>query len=605
MPLKRLLIGRPLETSALASERLKNWQALAVFSADPLSSVAYATEEILLVLVMLGTVAVRCLLPVSALIIALLFMVVLSYRQAILAYPSGGGGYVVSLHELGLWAGLVAGAALLIDYVLTVAVSVSAGVAAITSAWPYLHGHRVLLGVGAIVFITIMNLRGVRESGVFFAIPTYFFVFTLGALICLGTYRVITGGAHWASLPCVPPLASLTPFLWLRAFAAGCTALTGVETISNGVQAFYPPETANARKTMLWMGGLLAFLFGGISFLTRAFGIVPSPGETVVSQLAATVVSRGLLYYLVQVSTALILFLAANSAFNGFPRLAAVMARDGFFPRFMSFLGDRLVYSHGIFFLGALAAGLIIGFHARTHALIPLYAVGVFTTFTLCQYGVLRHWLRERGPGWWWNAIITGLGGTATLAATIVIVSAKFLEGAWIVILLIAGMVWVSYSVQRHYHATAEELRLQEPLTYPTVGDPLIIVPVAGVHRGVIKTLAYAQALSKRVMAVHVAADPEVARKVETRWQKYIPDLPLTVLPSPYRSVYQPLLDFIDAAQAQATAAHTFVVVLLPEFVPRRWWHYFLHNQTGLKLQTLLLLRKDVLVAGVPFHLPR
>lgn len=594
-----------METSALASERIKNWQALAVFSADPLSSVAYATEEILLVLVLAGATAVHYLLPVSLSIVVLLFMVVLSYRQAILAYPTGGGGYAVSLHELGVWAGLVAGAALLIDYVLTVAVSVSAGAAAITSAWPFLHGHQVGLGIAAVTLITLINLRGVRESGIVFAIPTYFFIVTFGILICTGLYKFITGNIHWASPLPAFPLTGLTPFLLLRAFAAGCTALTGVETISNGVRSFYPPETLNARTTMLWMGGLLAFLFGGISFLATALGIVPRPAETVVSQLAATVAGRGLLYYLVQVSTALILFLAANSAFNGFPRLAAAMATDRFLPRFLSFLGDRLVYSHGIFFLGLTAAGLIIGFHARTHALIPLYAVGVFTTFTLCQYGVLRHWLKERHPGWWWNSVITGLGGTATLVATSIIAAAKFLEGAWIVILLVSAVVWASFSVYRHYRDIAEELRLQQPPAYPAVGEPLIIVPVAGVHRGVIKTLAYARSLSQRVVAVHVAADPEVTQKVMARWEQYIPDFPLTVLPSPYRSVYKPLLHFIDEAQARAAAKHTFVMVLLPEFVPRKWWHYFLHNQTGLKLQTLLLLRKDVLVAGVPFHLRR
>src|SRR5215471_12734246 len=450
-PLKRWLVGAPMSLAQARHERLTKTVALAVFSSDALSSVAYATEEILLILVLAGAAATHLTLPISFAIAGLLAVVAISYQQTIHAYPSGGGSYIVARANLGPTPGLVAAAALLIDYVLTVAVSVAAGVAALTSAFPSLANHRVVLGVFFITAIAFGNLRGVRESGRIFAVPTYLFIGTLGLLVAIG-------GARWflGDLPVVPHHAigpatmPLTWFLVLRAFSSGCTALTGVEAISNGVPAFRPAESRNAAVTMGWMAGILGVLFLGISGLTSAVGIVPAEDQTVISQLGRALFGQGLFYYLIQGSTTLILILAANTSFADFPRLSSLLARDRYAPRQFRTMGDRLVFSNGIVILAGAAALLIVIFRAQTHALIPLYAVGVFISFTLSQVGMVRHWLTERGAGWQRRLIVNGVRGTVTAAVTVVIAMTKFSHGAWIVVFLIPIMVFAFRAVHHH-----------------------------------------------------------------------------------------------------------------------------------------------------------
>ncbi|ABB14748.1 APC family permease [Carboxydothermus hydrogenoformans] len=605
--IKDLLIGSPLRTEKIAEERLTKIKALAIFSSDALSSVAYATEEILLVLIAAGPVALKLSLPISIAILFLLGILTLSYRQGILAYPNGGGAYVVSLENLGQVPGLIAGSSLLVDYILTVAVSVSSGIAAITSAFPSLYPYRVILGVLTVLFITIMNLRGIRESGTFFAIPTYAFIFTFLILIGVGTYKLITG--QLTPLPVTTTAESFAPltlFLLLKAFSSGCTALTGVETISNGVPAFFPPEDKNARITMVWMALLLGTLFFGITYLAYNLNVVPKVGETVVSQIARIIFGKTLFYYLVQASTAIILFLAANSSFNGFPRLSCLMARDGYLPRILSVLGTRLVFSHGIVILGVISSLLIIIFKGDTHALIPLYAVGVFVSFTLMQAGLIKHWYKTKESGWKVNILINSLGAIATGIASIIIATTKFLGGAWIVVILIPLMILLFSKIKRHYLAIAEQLRvvsIPEDIWKTENQSPLVIIPVASFNKVVLNAIKYARSISEDVIAINIAFNEESKAKIEEKWEKFKVPAKLLVITSAYRDVYGPLLRFINHMEHRAVEKGRFIMVVIPEFVPHKWWHFLLHNQTGFKLKTLLLFRKNVLVTSVPYHL--
>src|SRR2546422_293017 len=460
MWLKRWLLGHPLATKQAAHERLSNPIALAVFSSDPLSSVAYATEEILLVLVLAGTAALHYSLGISLVIVGLVAILTVSYRQTIYAYPSGGGAYVVAKCTLGEHPGLVAAAALLIDYVLTVAVSVAAGIAAITSAVPELHEHRVGLGLLAIVVLTLGNLRGVRESGKIFALPTYLFIGSLGLVIVVGLGRALFGATEPHPLPSVPTVEGLTLFLLLRAFSSGCTALTGIEAISNGVPAFRPPASQNAATTMIWMATMLGGLFLGITILAYIYGLVPRAEETLISQIARISLGGGALYYFMQASTMLILILAANTSYNGFPRLASLLAQDSFLPHQMRNVGDRLAFSNGIFILGLSAALLLILFHGETHALIPLYAIGVFLSFTLSQAGMVRHWQARKGRGWWKKFAINLTGAVATAVATVVLAITKFTHGAWMVIFLIPLLIGMFKKIQWHYKMADWQLSL-------------------------------------------------------------------------------------------------------------------------------------------------
>lgn len=606
---RRWLIGPPLPTWRMRHERLGKAQALAVLSSDALSSTAYATEEILLVLVLAGTGAVHLSLPLAAAISVLLFIVASSYYQTVHAYPGGGGAYLVTKDNLGRLPSLVAGAALLIDYVLTVAVSISAAVAAITSAFPVLYPERVLIALAMVAFITIVNLRGVRETGRVFMLPTYFFIASMYLLIGVGLFRIVTGTAPQPQLQAQmagSAVQNLSVFLVLRAFASGCTALTGIEAIADGVPIFKPPEADNAGITLLVMVSILSSIFLGITFLSRHFGVLPKEGETVVSQIARLVFDGSPLYYVVQFATALILFLAANTSYSDFPRLSMWMARDGFLPRQFANLGDRLVYSNGIVALGVLASTLIVIFHADTHALIPLYAVGVFISFTLSQASMFLRWRRLRTPGWQMRAFFNGLGALSTGVVMVVIAATKFIHGAWIVLALIPLLVRLFLAIRHHYDEVADQLTVEKRPPAP-VKRHTVIVPIGDVHRGVLKAMYYARALGGTLKPVLVDLNPEHTERVKKKWQRYFPDVELVVIPSPYRSVVGPLIEFIDS---HIQEEGDYVTVVIPEFVTAKWWHNFLHNQTAWALWLALLYRRNWqsrfrMLTSVPFYLAR
>ncbi len=606
--LKRRLVGRPIPSTLEKSERLGRVTGLAVFASDALSSSAYATEEIFLILVLAGTGALHTSVPISLGIAALLAIVVSSYRQTILAYPSAGGAYIVSRENLGTYPSLVAGAALLTDYVLTVSVSVAAGIAAVTSAVPPLYPYRVELCLLGVLGITVANLRGVRESGRVFAIPTYAFVASYVLMIGWGTVVWLQGG-YTPGGPPTPPAAAgreeLTLFLALRAFASGCVALTGIEAVSNGVPAFRPPEARNARQVLVMLGTILIILFIGITFLANVFGLAPAEQETINSQLARRVFGGdNLLYYFVQAMTTLILVLAANTSFADFPRLSSFMARDRFMPRQFSNRGDRLAFSNGIIILALLSALLLAVFRADTHALIPLYAVGVFVSFTLSQIGMVRYWFRERGPRWPARATLNGLGALATGIVTLIIATTKFTHGAWIVILLIPCLVLFLLGIHRHYVEVARQLSIEmvEP-DEPPPPTHIVLVLVGDVHRGILGAVRYARAISSTTRGVYVEIDPDATRRMEDRWANRMSGVPLVVLRSPYRSVVRALLDYLDQLQQQVP--DLVITIILPEFVPARWWQHLLHNQTALLIKGALLFRRGVIVTDVPYHLAR
>jgi len=599
--LKRVFLGSPLPTAQSRHERLAKTTALAVFASDALSSVAYATEEILLVLVLAGTAALSYSLPISIAIAVLITIVVSSYRQTIRAYPQGGGAYIVSKDNLGVPAGLVAGAALLIDYVLTVAVSVAAGIAALTSAVPALFPYRPWLCVAAVVGIAVANLRGIRESGKLFAAPTYLFIASLFVLIVYGGAGAIFDFLPEAPYQRHPPgLEGVGLFLFLRAFASGCTALTGVEAVSDGVPAFKPPEAHNARIVLTVLGVILIVLFMGITFLAYDFGIAPRHEETVVSQLARHVFGGGAFYFEIQAVTMLILLLAANTSFADFPRLSFFLARDRFIPRQFATQGDRLVFSNGILILSGLAALLLVIFGGDTHALIPLYAVGVFLSFTLSQASMVRRWLRLKEEGWWWRWWLNAVGAIVTGLVMITIAATKFTHGAWIVVLLIPSLVAVFVIVHRHYEEVAVQLSL-DAFSPPPPMTNTVLVLVGDIHRGVIKAIQYAQTLSPNAKAVFVETDPERTRRLEEKWGKYGMGVPLIVLTSPYRSLLGPLTKYVDHLQNQGE--NHVVTIVLPEFIPAKWWQLGLHNQTAFLIKGAMLFRKNVIVTDVPYHL--
>lgn len=607
--LRRTLVGSPLPTERMMHERLGKIQALAVLSSDALSSVAYATEEILLVLVLAGSGAFDLSQPIALAISTLLIIVATSYYQTVHAYPTGGGAYSVAKENLGTMPALIAAGALLTDYVLTVAVSVSAGVAAITSALPALFPVRVEIALLAVAVVTIVNLRGLRESGRIFAVPTYFFVGTIILLIGTGVFRILMGTPPGAPTPAVPQTLTqgVTIALILRAFASGCTALTGVEAISNGVTVFKRPESDNAGKTLLWMVAILVTMFLGITFLAHQIGVVPKEGETVVSQIARAVFGSGPFYYAIQAGTALILLLAANTSYSDFPRLANLVARDRYLPRQLANIGDRLVYSNGILLLGGLASILIVVFGAETHALIPLYAVGVFISFTLSQSGMVRHWLTLREGAWVRSAIINGIGATATGIVMLVVAGTKFLQGAWIVLLLIGALIYMFRTIHTHYVEMEEELSLEGKWP-PAVKRHTVIIPVADLHRGVIKAVRYGQRLDGDLHVVTVAVNQESADALQARWPDVLPDVPLEILPSPYRSVVAPLIEHISGFVEEEG---DYVTIIVPEFVPTKRWHNLLHNQTAFLLRyALLYARHDWkgryrIITEVPFYLNR
>ena len=602
--LKRWLVGPPMPLAQARHERLDKRVALAVFSSDAMSSVAYASEEILLVLMLAGAVAAHLAVPIALAITALMVIVVISYQQTIHAYPSGGGSYIVARRNLGTVPGLVAAAALLVDYVLTVAVSVAAGVAAITSAIPEWSTHKISIGIVCVAAIALANIRGVRESGRIFAVPTYVFIASFLLLIVVGAWRLLTGSLPPAPPPAVAATEPLVWFLVLRAFSSGCTAMTGTEAISNGIPAFRPPESRNAAITLGWMAAILGTLFIGITVLAAALGVLPTSDETVVSQIARRLFGSGLFYYVIQAATALILIIAANTSFADFPRLASLLARDRFVPRQFGTLGERLVFSNGILVLAGFAALLLILFGGETHALIPLYAVGVFVSFTLSQSGMVRHWLRDRVPGWGWRMAINGLGATLTGVVTVVIAATKFSHGAWIVVVVIPVLVAAFVMMSRHYDEVAQDLSLSgmEP---PPEFQHTVLVLVGDVHRGVVRAVQYARTLapSATVRGVYVETDPARTARLEEKWAQWGLGVPLVVLASPYRSLLRPLLEYIDKIHARGD--DQMVTVVLPEFLPRRWWQHVLHNQTALLVKGALLFRTNTVVADVPYLLKR
>jgi amino acid transporter len=590
-----------MATSRARHERLAKIPALAIFCSDALSSVAYGPEEIRIFLALAGAAALSLSIPIALAITILIAIVSTSYWQTIHAYPSGGGAYTVARENLGMLPGLVAGASLLIGYVLTVAVSVAAGVAAITSAFPRLYPSRVWLGVLCVILLSTANLRGIRETGRVFAVPTYWFIASIALIIGAGLFHLWRGGP----VPEVPAAEStavvpLTTFLVLRAFSSGCTALTGIEAVANCVQAFKPPEARNAGITLIWMAVLLGSMFMGLAFLSDAFSLIPREGETLVSQLARQALGRGPLYVMVQASTMVILLLAANTCYAGFPMLSSLLAKDRYVPRQLASLGDRLVYSNGILILSALSILLLVAFQGDTHSLLPLYAVGVFLSFTLSQLGMVRRWLRLRGHHWLHHAAINMIGATVTAVVTTVVGTTRFTEGAWMVIVVIPVLVLGFLAVHRHYEVLGRQLSLNG-FSPPKLGRHPVVVLVGGIHRGVVTALTYAKAISPNVTAITVDLDPTATSRLRMQWQEWAPDIPLVVLDSPYRSVLGPILHYIDQMEKQQDGA--YMTIILPEFIPAKWWQHLLHNQTALLIKGALLFRRGKVAISIPYHL--
>jgi amino acid transporter len=619
--IKGVLLGRPLHQEEEIGERLSKAKALAIFSSDAISSSAYATEEVILAFI-LGGAALAALdwsLEVAIAIAGLLAVVAFSYRQVCIAYPTGGGSYSVSKRNFGRLASLVAASALLIDYNLTAAVSTSSAVEQIVSAFPALSDVRVVIGVGAIGLITLANLRGVREAGNIFAVPTYLFMFSAFAMIAIGAYRIVVLGEHHLPPPEVvqataTSAGSLSIFLLLRAFASGAVALTGTEAIATGVPAFKPPEAENAARTLLVMAAVLAILFIGITFLATNFAIYPTVPElfgpnvehkTVIAQVAGEVFGNGLFFYLFQAFTALLLFLAANTSFAAFPRLAAVLAEDGFFPRQFAYRGDRLAFSMGIVFLGLIAASLVVVAGGRTHALIPLYAVGVFIDFTISQSGMIRHWLRERPHGWRKRLAVNAIGCVATAIVATVVTSVKFLDGAWFVILLIPILVSMMLFIRREYDDQARELHVREDLVVEGPHrEQRAVIPVNGINRAVIQAVNFGRTLSRDVRAVYVTSDPEEGEQLRKRWERQVPGVPLVIVESPYRAVISPVLAYLDVLdQAWPPDKEApITIVVLPEYVARHWWERLLYNQMAKRLKAAIVGREHTVIADVPYR---
>ena len=612
--IRGVVFGRPLASEEEIGERLSKKKALAIFSSDAISSSAYATEEILRVLIIAGAAgALAYSIGVSIAIALLLTVVSFSYRQVCRAYPNGGGAYIVARQNLAPIFGLIAAAALLIDYVMTVAVSTASAIQQIQSILPAAYDYRIEIAFVSISLITIGNLRGLRESGNIFAVPTYLFV-GLALLIVVGGFvRIVTGSAH--ALPPQPdalPLGAteqLSIFLLLKAFAGGSVALTGVEAIANGVPAFKKPEAKNAANTMITMAILLGVIFIGITIVAHAFAIVPSidnsGGPTVVALVAGTVFGASPLFYLFQIATALILFLAANTSFNAFPRLAAILAEDGYMPRQFTFRGDRLAYSWGIVLLAGVAFGLLVLFNGDTHALIPLYSVGVFVCFTLSQSGMVKHWFVTREPGWWWRASVNAFGGVLTFVVLIVVTSVKFQNGAYLVIILIPVLVAMMLFIQRQYSASQRQLAIRPDfVAKPPHREERVVIPIPGLTRAVIQAVNVGRSISDDVRAVYISEDPEAAIEVRAQWERQVPGVPLVVVESPYRALVGPFLAYLDvldrAWPPDKPEPITFVVV--PEYVARHWWERILYNQSAKRLRTVLVGRPHTVVVSAPYR---
>lgn len=604
--LKRLLIGRPLKSTELGEQKLSKIKALAILSSDALSSVAYGPEQILIVLVTLGAAALWYSLPIAVGILILLIALILSYRQIIYAYPHGGGAYKVSRENLGADFGLIAGGFLLVDYILTVAVSVSAGADAITSAFPILHDHKVAIAVAFVLLITLLNLRGITESASILAYPVYLFVFAVIIMIGVGLFNISSGVVPAENHTSIgTPVAGISLFLLLKAFASGSSALTGVEAISNAIPNFRDPAPKNAAKTLVSMGLILAVLFSGITFLAYYYGITPSARETVVSQIASQTFGRNWMYYFIQGTTALILVFAANTGYSAFPLLAVNLARDKYLPRMLSNRGDRLVFSNGIVTLSVAAIILILIFKGNTEHLIPLYAVGVFIPFTLAQTGMMLKWLREKPANWVTKFIINTIGTFICFIVTMMFFITKLTQ-VWPVFIFLPIIIILFHQIRKHYEAVGEQLRIQEAASALPIQGNIIVLPVSGITTVVENSLNYAKSLSPdQIIAVYVGFDRENIIKLEEKWKKVHPDIRIVTLYSYYRSIIGPLSKFIDFVNKKANENHYNVTVIIPQFIPKKGWHYFLHNQSSLMIREFLLLRKNVVVSTVPFHLKK
>jgi amino acid transporter len=621
---RQWLIGRPLQTADAPHQTIGKAIGLAVFASDALSSTGYATQAIMLILAAAGSGAFGYVFPISIAIVSLMIIVTISYEQTIHAYSGGGGAYIVSRDNLGELPAQTAGAALLTDYILTVAVSVSSGVAQITSAFPALHTYRVPIAVSLVALVMLINLRGVKESGVTFAVPTYFFVAAMFLTVGMGLFRYFTGSL---GIVVNPPAASIegalvtvTPFLLLHAFSSGTSAMTGIEAISNGITAFKEPRSKNAGITLVWMSAILASLFLGISFLSGHIAAVPSEQETVISQLARTVYgSEGLLYLAVIAGTALILILAANTAFADFPRLGAIQANDGFLPRQLTFRGSRLVYSWGIVALAILASVLIVAFKANVDRLIPLYAIGVFLSFTLSQSGMARRWWKsgrlkegeeivERGSTlhfdrrWKIKMLVNGFGAVCTFIVMIVFAVTKFKDGAWIIVFLIPALVAIFFSIHHHYSGLARKLSLENFNSMPLIARHRVVLLLASVHRGSLAALTYARSISPDVTAVHVSVNPEETRKVRERWGQFGEGFRLVILDSPYRLLIEPVMEYIENLLAHRQP-NEMITIIVPQFIPAHWWENLLHNQTALLLRFTLIFKPGVVIVEVPYQI--
>jgi amino acid transporter len=600
--LKRILIGRPLKSNALGEQKLNKLKALAILSSDALSSVAYGPEQILLVLVTISTVAYWYSLPIALGVLVLLTALILSYRQIIFSYPNGGGAYVVSKENLGVNSGLIAGGSLLVDYVLTVAVSVSAGTDAVTSAVPGLHSHTVLISCLFVIFITIMNLRGVTESASYLAYPVYLFVLSLAILIIVGLYKIVTGQlSPNLHAPIGTPVAGISLFLLLKAFASGSSALTGVEAISNAIPNFKDPAPKNAAKTLAAMGALLALMFSGIVILAYYYGVSPKLEETVVSQIASETFGRNIFYYFIQGTTALILILAANTGYSAFPMLAYSLAKDKYIPRMYTIRGDRLGYSNGIMTLGVASILLIIAFHGHTEQLIPLYAVGVFIPFTLSQTGMVMKWFREKPKGWMWKLSVNFIGALISVIVTLMFFLTKFTQ-VWSVLVFVPVMVILFHRIRSHYETVGEQLRINAEEPIKAIEGNVIIVPVAGITKVVENSINYAKSITDQVIAVYVAFEREDERIFEEKWKQFHPEIRLVTLHSQYRSLLHPLTKFIDTVEHKASESGYWVTVLIPQFITKKSWHNILHNQSSILIRTYLIFKRNVVITTVPFH---
>ena len=606
--LKDLLIGPALPTQTMAHKQLNKIIALAAFSPDALASIAYANQEIYLGLVIAGSIGLSYAWPIGLAIVSLLVIVAVSYYQTIFGYPSGGGSYVVARSNLGDLPGLLAAAALLVDYLLNAAVSLTAGVAAIASAFPELWPYRVTFALVILVIITLVNLRGLREAGTFMAVPVYLFLGIYLSMLVYGLVKLLVEGPTPLTTALPSAVEPVTLYLLLHTFSTGSTALTGIEAISNGVPAFNTPQAKNAGRTLLVMALLMGMLFLGSIGLTQFLGVTSGAQETILSALARRLFNDSPLYFLVQFATLAILTVATNTSFAGFPRLVAILARDGYLPRQFSSLGDRMAFTNGILLLSISAAVLIVVFNGDTHTLIPLFAIGAFLAFTLSQAGMVIHWWRERGSGWALKSVINGVGAVATGTTLVVVSISKFIEGAWITVLLIPLIVLGFRRVSAHYRQVKQELSLHGlPPSLKPVKPTRVVIPISTIHRGVVNAVLFAQSISDNVTAVYVELEPGAGEKMREEWAQWWPDVPLVVIPSPYRSVVSPLLEFIDETDSQHNDGQLATIVL-PEFVPTRWWHGLLHNQTAWLIKAALLYHRRSLglervIIDVPFHL--